>query len=101
MGQYDVPAYIDYILKETGKPKLIYVGHSMGSTIFFIAMASHPQLNDKIELMIALAPVASMAHLRSPLKKLAPYVDIIRVLYNFRKYSLLVASCCNLRIGVE
>lgn len=84
MGQYDVQANIDYILNETGQSKLIYIGHSMGTTIFFMAMANHPQLNDKIELMIALAPVASMAHLKSPLKKLAPHVNAIQVLYNIQ-----------------
>ena len=31
-------------------------GHSMGSAIFFIATSTRPQLNDKVHVMIALAP---------------------------------------------
>jgi hypothetical protein len=53
--------------------------HSMGATMFYIAAASHPELNEKIDLMIGLAPVASMAHFSSPVKALAPHVDVIQV----------------------
>ena len=51
----------------------------MGTTMFFIAMIRHPELNDKIDTMIALAPVASMAHLTSPVKAFAPHVRLIQV----------------------
>jgi pimeloyl-ACP methyl ester carboxylesterase len=43
---------IDYILKETGQPKLSYIGHSLGCGVFFIAMVKHPELNEKIEIMV-------------------------------------------------
>lgn len=79
MGLYDVPANIDYILDATHRSKLIYIGHSMGATMFYIATASRPELNDKIDLMIGLAPVASMAHFSSPVKALASHVDAIQV----------------------
>jgi lysosomal acid lipase/cholesteryl ester hydrolase len=59
---------------------MIYLNsHSMGATMFYIAAASHPELNEKIDLMIGLAPVASMAHFSSPVKVLAPHVDVIQV----------------------
>ncbi|XP_049825862.1 uncharacterized protein LOC109604814 [Aethina tumida] len=67
IGNYDLPAVIDYILGNTGKEKLSYVGHSQGTTIFFACMASRPEYNDKITLMIALAPVAHMTHMTHPL----------------------------------
>ena len=38
MGVYDVPAVIDYILTTTGQPDLFYVGHSMGTTMFFVIL---------------------------------------------------------------
>lgn len=90
MGLYDIPATLEYILRTTGRQKLIYIGHSMGNsnflscqlmridrtrtelsieirlahplrclvqyltgtTMFWVAMETHPELNDKIELMV-------------------------------------------------
>ena len=81
MGQYDIPAVINYILVRTGREKLVYIGHSMGTTIFWVAMETHPTLNDKIEMMFALAPVASVNDMKSPIKLLAPFVHQIQVGY--------------------
>ena len=79
MGNFDIPAVIDYILKQTGEPKLIYVGHSLGSAMFFIAMINHPQLNDKVEMMFALAPCVSVQYFRNTYGYLAPYESAIKV----------------------
>ncbi|XP_046448187.1 gastric triacylglycerol lipase-like [Daphnia pulex] len=74
IGNYDLPAIINYILKETGQPKMSYIGHSLGCATFFIAMLKHPELNDKIDTMVALAPVSSFAHFTSPIfRLLAPF----------------------------
>ncbi|CAL8134306.1 unnamed protein product [Orchesella dallaii] len=56
MGTLDVPAWIDYILNVTSHSNLHYVGHSMGSTAFFIGMSERPEYNEKIDKMFALAP---------------------------------------------
>lgn len=85
MGRYDIPAVINFILAKTGHSKLTYIGASMGgtyntslsinlrlsnsirfpgTTVFFVAMASHPELNDKIDAMFALGPVASLSATR-------------------------------------
>jgi len=81
MGENDVPAMINYILNQTGRQKLSYVGHSMGSATFFIAMITHPELNSKIDVMMALAPAVALANMRSPLATaLAPFVNQIEVL---------------------
>jgi len=77
MGNYDIPAVIEYILNQTGQPKLIYVGHSLGSAMFFIAMINNPELNDKIHVMIGLAPASSMAFFKNYLRLLSPFVDQI------------------------
>lgn len=52
LGNYDIPAVIKFILDKTGQPKLSYVGYSLGSAMFFIAMSKHPELNSKIEMMV-------------------------------------------------
>merc|ERR1711884_498599 len=36
MGKYDIPTAVDYILKETKAEKLYYIGHSMGTTMFWV-----------------------------------------------------------------
>jgi lysosomal acid lipase/cholesteryl ester hydrolase len=77
---YDIPAVVDYILEQTGHQRLTYVGHSMGCAVYFIAMSTHPRLNQKIDLMLALAPATTVANMKSPLKLFAPHVRSIQVL---------------------
>jgi lysosomal acid lipase/cholesteryl ester hydrolase len=79
MGYYDVPAMTDLILKETGHPQLSYVGHSMGTTMFWVFCATHPKLQSRIRQMHALAPVAFMSHMKSPLKNLSPFERELQV----------------------
>lgn len=79
MGRYDVPAIINYILLTTSRTKLIYIGHSMGCAVFFVAMITHPELNDKIEVMVALAPATSLDHMTSPIRFFAPFVGPLEV----------------------
>lgn len=67
IGKHDVPAMINYILKQTGYQKLSYVGHSMGCAVFFIAMITHPELNSKIDVMMAMAPGVAVANSKSVL----------------------------------
>ncbi len=57
IGNYDLPAIINYILKETGQPKMSYIGHSLGCATFFIAMLKHPELNDKIDTMVGIIAI--------------------------------------------
>jgi pimeloyl-ACP methyl ester carboxylesterase len=68
MGVYDLPAVIDYILKTTGTQKLHYIGHSMGSTMFYVLMSERPEYNSKILAMFSLAPVAFLSHITNPMK---------------------------------
>lgn len=63
MGAKDIPAVINHILKQTKQEKLSYVGYSLGCTIFFIAMIEHPELNNVVESMFALAPTSSLANI--------------------------------------
>jgi pimeloyl-ACP methyl ester carboxylesterase len=60
---YDIPNTIDYILKATKQPSLSYIGFSQGTAQAFATLSIHPQLNEKINLFIALAPAMSPAGL--------------------------------------
>lgn len=58
---------------------LLYVGHSMGTTMAFVMLASKPEYNDKIQAVFAMAPVAFMGHVKSPIRLLAPFSHDIEV----------------------
>ena len=80
MGLYDVPAFTDFILKTTeGKNKIgklaAYIGHSEGTTQFFIGASLKPDYyKEKVNLFVALAPVARLEH--SP-NKLMVHASVI------------------------
>ncbi|GAB6021355.1 hypothetical protein CHUAL_003963 [Chamberlinius hualienensis] len=77
MSDTDAPMMIDYIIAQTGYAKIYYVGHSLGTTMAF-AMLSTPELdvyNDKITTFVALAPLVTVNHIKSPIKYLAPFAN--------------------------
>lgn len=47
--------------------------------MFFVAMINHPELNDKIEVMMALAPATALAQMKSPIRYFAPFVTPLQV----------------------
>lgn len=71
IGVVDVPTMIDYVLTVTGFKRLQYIGHSQGTTSYFVMCSELPEYNDKIISMHALAPVAFMSNLHSPLAQAA------------------------------
>lgn len=66
IGYYDLASSIDYVLRITNKMTLKYIGHSQGTTSFFVLTSERPEYNGKISLMIALSPVAWMSNIKSP-----------------------------------
>lgn len=54
----DLPTMLEYILNETGAPKISYIGFSQGTALGFGALALHPKLASRVNLMIALASTA-------------------------------------------
>lgn len=81
MGLYDIPAVIEHILDKTNQSTMSYVGHSMGCAMFFVAMIKYPELNDKIDVMMALAPATSLANMKSPIQYATPFASIIEVYF--------------------
>lgn len=70
MGQYDIKANIDFILKMTGKKKLTYVGHSQGTSQMFAALGRKETaqfVNARVNKFIALAPIVFLANSPSKL----------------------------------
>uniref|UniRef100_A0A8B9DCS8 Lipase n=1 Tax=Anser cygnoides TaxID=8845 RepID=A0A8B9DCS8_ANSCY len=67
MAMYDLPATINYILQKTGQEQLYYVAYSQGTTTGFIAFSSIPELDRKIKMFFALAPITASSNMKSPL----------------------------------
>ena len=80
MAKYDLPATIDYIQTITGQDQLVYIGHSQGTLIAFAAFSTNPELEKKISLFIALAPIVTIGNIEvSYLKALAEIATAIDV----------------------
>lgn len=103
IGVIDVPAMIDYVLaKNTDFQKVHYIGHSQGTTAFFVMASERPEYNDKILMMNALAPIAFMSNCRSPAgQAVARLLASARVSVNSddnAKYSISILSIISQRL---
>ena len=76
MGTKDLPAFIDAILEKTGLEKISYIGHSEGTTQFFLGASLLPDyFSERINLSIHLAPVGKTTNIPySSLHTAAPHV---------------------------
>ncbi|KAH8382221.1 hypothetical protein KR009_002449 [Drosophila setifemur] len=78
IGIYDIPAIIDYALATEngqGQDGIHYVGHSQGTTVFFVLMSWLPEYNEKIKTAHLFAPVAIMKNLASSfVRAVGPYL---------------------------
>lgn len=66
VGVYDLPGMIDHILTKTGHSQLNYIGHSQGTTAFFVMCSESPEYNRKVSSMQAFCPAAYLNHMTSP-----------------------------------
>ncbi|XP_032691178.1 lipase 3-like [Odontomachus brunneus] len=86
MGIYDLPAAISYITNMRFQPIHMYIGHSMGTTAFYIMASKCPQITQMVEAMISLAPVAFVQHIKSPVRILAPFSKQYEIIANVLGY---------------
>ncbi|XP_061709900.1 lipase 3-like [Cydia pomonella] len=77
IGYYDLPAMIDYTLNKTGQIKLRYIGFSQGTTCFWVMASERPAYNEKVSLMIALAPIGYLYNIKSPFARVLHLIPII------------------------
>ncbi|XP_016851200.2 lysosomal acid lipase/cholesteryl ester hydrolase [Anolis carolinensis] len=103
MAKYDLPAFINFVLQKTGQQQVYYIGHSQGTTMAFIAFSTNAQLASKIKLFVALAPVATVKHARTPLAKLSKLPDLqIKLMFGQKDFlpktyfgSIAAAAMCS------
>jgi len=59
MAEGDFKSTLEFVSEHT-KEKVVVIGHSQGTTQVFAALSSFPDLQDKVEKFMALAPVVHM-----------------------------------------
>ncbi len=82
MGEYDFPSMVDHILDVTGYDKLTYVGHSQGTTQFFIKSTLDPEyINAKIKAFVGMSPVLYVQNAPGIFEKIIAWIPFIDGLY--------------------
>ncbi|KAH7938754.1 hypothetical protein HPB52_000173 [Rhipicephalus sanguineus] len=80
-SKYDLPAQIDYVLKNTSRTDLLYLGLSQGTLMFFTMMSEKPKYNDKVKAFAGLAPFNKLSHMDvDALAMLVPLADHITLI---------------------
>jgi len=83
MARDDLPSMIYYILNATKHTQIAYVGHSQGT---MIAFAEFGRLNNVVQNNVsfwaALAPVAHLGHIESPIK----YLSTAKITKDIERY---------------
>jgi len=92
MGQYDLPATIDYALNATGQPALRVVGFSMGTTTTMVLLSEKPEYNQKIISAALMAPVAYCEGFRGIVALVAPYAEKIDSVATLLRKGEILAS---------
>jgi lysosomal acid lipase/cholesteryl ester hydrolase len=59
--EYDQPAIINGVLEVTGREKVVFVGHSQGSTQFLLAMGVHAGLEERVAAFVGLGTILSLS----------------------------------------
>ncbi|XP_026279847.1 lipase 3-like isoform X2 [Frankliniella occidentalis] len=69
-GTQDLPALIQYAMRETGERRVQYVGFSMGTTMMFVMAAERPDVARHVQLFTGFGPVMHVMNVRSALFRL-------------------------------
>lgn len=77
----DVPAMLSVIQQETQqRGNIIYIGHSLGTTMGMIYAAEHPEeAKNTIKLFIWISPSYKLTNMLSPYRLAAPFSPVITV----------------------
>lgn len=81
----DLPPMINYVLQKTSNEQLQFVGHSMGTTSLFAMLSSMPEMNEKISVCLALAPVTHIENMSGLPSYLVNQASMAIQLVNMKK----------------
>eukprot|EP01133_Synstelium_polycarpum_P001111 gene1111-1269_t len=65
--RYDLPSFVDFITERTRLPSISYIGFSQGTAQGWASLSTNTSLANKINLFIALAPVATVKGFSNPM----------------------------------
>lgn len=80
MAQYDSPAVIDYVLNFTQSRSVGYVGFSQGTASMFAMLSLKPAYATKVKPVVAMAPIYTVADIKSPIRYLAHLSSLLRTI---------------------
>jgi len=89
--KYDLKANIEYVKAITQNEKIIYIGHSQGTFMFFMGYTLYPEfLESSVEKFIAIGPAFSDFYSNSPYIKFFQLTGILDFLYSIDVGNVLV-----------
>ncbi|GAB1860472.1 Lipase [Camponotus japonicus] len=91
LGIYDLPAMITYITNMRSQPLHIYIGHSMGSTCFYIMATERPEIAQMVEMMISFASTVFLNHTTSPIQYLV-YLKDYKIIMRYYFHEFLLSN---------
>ncbi|KAJ8673199.1 hypothetical protein QAD02_004461 [Eretmocerus hayati] len=103
MGVYDTTAVVEYITKATNQ-NLIYIGHSMGTTMSYVMAIERPDVASKVKAIFSLSPVVYVSNAKSflfssakafKLEKLRRILPLDYLFSHLPEQKSLIESFCN------
>ncbi|XP_031783328.1 uncharacterized protein LOC100117520 isoform X2 [Nasonia vitripennis] len=85
-------------LEKTRQSKLTYVGYSMGTTLSYMLLSTKPEYNEKINLLISLAPVA---YFSMPISSNIDFLIRTVLTIGYVKYEILPQSVYGAQFAKE
>jgi pimeloyl-ACP methyl ester carboxylesterase len=106
--KYDLPTMVDYVKSRTGVKKLSYIGHSQGSTMFFMLTMHNPSyVQNNFDHFATLGTVPNIAYTHfAPIELLDKISGILKAVKIFDTINLtnaqrnLVSGFCKLSPGI-
>lgn len=81
MALFDLPAMVEYVIRKTGAKQIHYLGHSQGTIMGFAGFSSNHTLAAMVKQFYALAPVAKVKNIQSPIRLLAPFANEVALAF--------------------
>jgi lysosomal acid lipase/cholesteryl ester hydrolase len=80
MAKYDVPAIINLVKKRDNIEKVIYVGFSQGTLLFFLEYMNDPEFMERsVKKFVALGPIPNINHSSHPILKILQKSNFLKL----------------------